>query len=210
MDYSTAARSAGQPNTNGRRLAAAIASVTAAAVLCTWKGTAQAAPPRPHGEAEIRATFGAPCGSAANDHRTNWAYGAWSGSGASVNVYGHSRLGREWNLARWWVANTTDTGGDRKLNYGIGAYDCRKKSGGSSQWSTHAWGIAIDTNSICNPIGQTFWNGRGYSSGGGCNGPNYGTALPDIWKANNDMLRINFAWGLAWDDPHHFQYATGY
>lgn len=183
-----------------------MASLATASTLVGWKGTASAAPPRPHGLQQIIATFGGHCNAAANDHMTNWKYGAWDGGGGSINAYGHSALAREWNLARSAVASTR--GGDDKLNYGIGMYDCRKKRG-STQWSTHAWGIAVDTNTYCNPAGNSTWDGSGYSVGG-CAGPDYGNAIPDIWKSNTPQRRINFVWGISWDDTHHFQYASGY
>ncbi|HEY0638401.1 MAG TPA: M15 family metallopeptidase [Pseudonocardiaceae bacterium] len=190
-----------------RRLAAAVAGVTGAALLSAWKGTAEAAPPRPHGEAQIRATFGGACNAAANDHVQSWPYGAWNGGGGPSTLAGHSAIGPQWDSARWWTHH--GHGGDQKLNYGIGGYNCRMKSGNSSQYSVHAWGLAVDTNTLCNPVGQTYWNGRGYYHGG-CGGTDYGNALPDVWKANNEFSYVNFAWGLSWNDPHHFQYATGY
>lgn len=192
----------------GRRgLAALVTGMTGAAVLCGWKGTADAAPARPHGEAQIRATFGGACNSLANDHATVWAHGAWNGSGGPSTLQGHAYLWEQYNSARWWTAN--GAGGDAKLNYGIGGYNCRLKTGSSSQYSAHAWGIAVDTNTLCNPQGQDHWRGNGYA-GGGCGGPDYGTAVPDVWKANNGYSYVNFQWGLSWNDPHHFQYATGY
>jgi hypothetical protein len=188
--------------------AAAVGVVTGTVALCGWKGVADAAPARPHGESQIRATFGAACNAQANDHVTSWPYGAWNGGGGSSNLYGHPLLANEWNGARWWTHH--GTGGDAKLNHGIGGYSCRPKSGNPDQWSTHAWGIAVDTNSWCNPVGQNYWNGRGYIGPNNCNGPDYGTALPEVWKANNEYSYVNFYWGLHWNDPQHFQYATGY
>lgn len=191
-----------------RGLAALVTTVTSAAMLSVWKGAADAAPARPHGEGQIRATFGGACNGYAQSHRTVWPHGSWSGNGGASTHVGHASLANEYNGARWWTHH--GAGGDAKLNYGIGGFECRVKRGNPSQYSTHAWGIAVDTNTLCNPIGQDHWRGNGYSGPGRCDGPDYGTALPDVWKANNDMSRINFQWGLSWNDPHHFQYATGY
>ena len=191
----------------GRRLTA-LAGITTAAVLYGWKGgTADAAPAKPNGEAQIRAIFGSACNSAANDHVTYWQYGAWNGSGGSSALAGHALLWEQFNAALWWTANTD--GGMRKVNYGVGGYNCRSKSISPDAYSVHAWGIATDTNTLCNPQGQNFWRGNGWSGPGRCDGPDYGTALPEIWKMDG-FSYINFTWGLSWNDPHHFQYATGY
>lgn len=187
-------------------LAALVTTMTGAAVLSGWKGAAEAAPARPHGEAQIRATFGGACNGAANDYNASWPYGAWNGSGGPSTLSGHGALREQYDSARWWTHNGV---GDGALNYGIGAYNCRLKRGSSTQYSTHAWGIAVDTNTLCNPVGQDHWRGNGYYAGG-CGGHDYGTALPDVWKANNAYSYVNFQWGLSWNDPHHFQYATGY
>lgn len=163
---------------------------------------AAAAPAKPNGLAQLNATFGAACNAQANDHSTSWAHGAWNGSGNPSTVLMHPLLGNEVNLARWAVA--VGTGGDEKLTYGIGGYYCRKKTGSTTQWSTHAWGVAVDTNTVHNPGGQTYWNGTGW------NGVDYGTAVPEIWKSNQPGYYINFTWALGWNDPHHFQYVDGY
>lgn len=192
------------------RLAALVSGITSVAVLGGWKAPAHAQPnppPRPHGEAQIRATFGAACNGNANAHATTWPRGAWDGSGRAVTVRNHSRLAKPVNTARWMVSAFDQEGA---LHYGIGGYNCRRKSGGSSAWSTHAWGIAVDTNTLCNPQGRSTWNGAGYNGPGRCDGRNWGDAIPKIWKTNNDLFYVNFAWGISWNDPHHFQYATGY
>ena len=185
----------------------ALAGITTAAVLCGWKsGTAQAAPAKPHGEAQIRATFGSACNSLANDHATTWHRGAWDGSGNASTHLGHAYLWEQYNAAAWWVGATD--GGFAKVNYGVGGYNCRTKNNSPDAYSVHAWGIATDTNTACNPQGQTYWRGNGWWYGT-CNGPDYGTQIPEIWKMNGYSY-INFTWGLSWNDPHHFQYATGY
>jgi hypothetical protein len=85
------------------------------------------------------------------------------------------------------------------VDYGVYGYNCRLIRG-STSWSTHAFGAAVDTNSARNPLGQSSWNGTG------ADGTNYGTYIPDTWKAHT------FFWGIGWSrpDPMHFQYVTGY
>jgi hypothetical protein len=84
----------------------------------------------------------------------------------------------------------------------------RRKKPGGTQWTSHAWGVAVDTNTVYNPQGQASWNGTGW------NGTNYNTAIPDIWQLNHPEIGyINFYWGINFSglkDPHHFQYVTGY
>jgi hypothetical protein len=189
----------------------AVAGVATAAIMCGWKtGTAQAAPVKPHGEYGIRVIFGQPCtfrNGGVDDHATSWPRGAWNGGGGVAVHRGHALLWEQYNAANWWTANTG--GGFGKVNYGVGGYECRTKRGNPDQYSTHAWGIAVDTNTLCNPTGQTYWRGNGWNGPGRCDGPDYGTQLPEIWKMNG-FSYINFTWGLGWNDPHHFQYADGY
>jgi hypothetical protein len=77
-------------------------------------------------------------------------------------------------------------------SYG-GAYECRRKRIGRSKFSTHTWGIAIDLNTLTNPMGTDG---------------NQPKKLVDIFR------RHGFKWGGDWYgiycDPMHFQYCTGY
>lgn len=115
----------------------------------------------------------------------------------------HALLANEINLARSAVQQ--GNGGDNKLYFGIIGRNCVYKEG-SSQYSTHAWGIATDTNTARNPKfqGCWCWNGAGWDN------VNYGNALPEVWKSNQPGYYVSFYWGINWDDSHHFQYATGY
>ena len=93
---------------------------------------------------------------------------------------------------------------DGALYPGIGAYNCRLIDG-STSWSVHSWGAAVDTNWQRNPRLQDHWNGRGFD------GENHGTYIPDVWRGGFPGHR--FFWGLNWDsapDPMHFQYVTDY
>ena len=161
--------------------------------------TSAGVPPRPDGLAEIKATFGPVCGDAANDARSFWPSQNADGAGY---VYYHRYIGRNvgYNV-RNHVEADHHNGAVRWL---VGGYNCRYISG-STDWSLHAWGAAIDTNSSLNPMGQDYWNGTG------ADGTRYGTYLPDVWRGAYPGHR--FFWGLNWDsrpDPMHFQYATGY
>lgn len=178
------------------RVLSGIAVVVAIGLILLDNTVALAAPPKPNGLSQIIATFGQPCNAQANDHSTSWPHGAWNGSGGASTMLMHPLLGNEVNVALYIVAN--GQGSFEKLTYGIGGYNCRKKTGSTTQYSTHAWGIAVDTNTVYNPQPSTSWNGTGW------NGVNYGNALPNVW------ISMNFTWGLAWNDPHHFQYCTGY
>lgn len=82
-------------------------------------------------------------------------------------------------------------------DYGVWGYACRLIAG-STKWSVHSWGAAVDTNTLRNPYGQNHWNGRGSS------GEPYGRFLPDTWMGRG------FYWGLNFNDPMHFQYVSGY
>ena len=102
------------------------------------------------------------------------------------------------------TSNSNAAHRDGALYPGIGGYNCRLIAG-STSWSVHSWGAAIDTNWQRNPRYQTHWNGRGID------GTNYGTYIPDVWRGGFPGHR--FFWGLSWDsapDPMHFQYVTNY
>lgn len=77
----------------------------------------------------------------------------------------------------------------RYVEHGIYGYACRaKRSGG--EWSTHAFGIAIDVSSAEEYMGKcTSTVNRNHAP---------------IWKDHG------WYWGLAFCDPMHFQYATNY
>jgi hypothetical protein len=155
--------------------------------------------PRPDGLSEIQATFGPVCGDNSNGARSYWPaqdangagyvyYDTYVGKNVGGNIRNHVLYDRKDGAVRWLV----------------GGYNCRYISGTTS-WSLHAWGAAIDTNSATNPVGQDHWNGLG------ADGKKYGTYLPDVWRG--PYPGHHFFWGLSWPtkpDPMHFQYATGY
>ena len=148
-------------------------------------------PSRPYGLSGLRLVFGEHCSTEANDGRAYFP--SAGGRGTYGYVYFHSRLS---NLIGNKVLPKINV--KAKANdYGVWGYACRMKTGGTS-WSVHSWGAAVDTNTLHNPFGQTYWSGRG------SNGKPFGSFLPDIWKGRG------FYWGLNFNDPMHFQYVSGY
>ena len=152
-------------------------------------------PPRPHGLSAITASFGQACNAASDDTRLHWPWGNDHKGGDYVRTHG-----RAWHVHA--SANFAIAWNRGAINRAVWGYACRKISG-SNNWSVHSWGLAYDTNSVTNPLGQTWWNGVG--SGG----QNHGHWVPNQWQ----IKEINHFWGLNFSgrkDPMHFQYATGY
>lgn len=75
-------------------------------------------------------------------------------------------------------------------NYG-GCYAFRAQRGSEARLSLHAWGLAVDLNTITNP--------RGFP----------GDMSPDVVRTFEDA---GFVWGRHFSvpDPQHFQFADGY
>jgi len=157
-------------------------------------------PARPNGYSGLVAKFGQPCNTSANAARSSWP--SQSTPGVSGYIYYHPYIDRD---VSWNVRNHISADRKEKALYpGIGGYNCRTIAGTTS-WSVHAFGAAIDTNWLRNPRGSTTWNGVG------SNGVNYGKYLPNLWKGA--YPGHNFYWGLNFStipDPMHFQYVTGY
>lgn len=154
---------------------------------------------RPGSYSGLVKKFGSPCSDAANDARTWFPHAVARGQGGYV--YYHAKLARNvGGNIRLHVAKAHNNGA---FDYGIYGYNCRRMRG-STKWSTHAWGAAVDTNTRRNPQGQSWWNGRG------ADGRDYGMYLPRIWKGKDPGHR--FLWGkhFSTPDPHHFQYVSGY
>jgi hypothetical protein len=75
-----------------------------------------------------------------------------------------------------------------------GIYNYRTKRATSSNWSTHAWGIAIDLNASSNPMKTVATMSISDSQ----------QALAPFFE------QAGFYWGKNFGDPMHFQYCTGY
>jgi hypothetical protein len=149
--------------------------------------------PRPYGLTGLKKMFGKPCNSKANDART-FVPNAW-GRGKDGYLYYHRKLFGKVHTDV--IEKILKSGRRQAIDYGVWGYNCRKKTGGSS-WSVHAWGAAIDTNTLRNPYGATKWIGKG------ANGKRYGRYIPQLYMAED------FYWGLNFRDPMHFQYVSGY
>jgi hypothetical protein len=158
-----------------------------------------AIPPRPSGLAELNRLFGDRCIDRSNDGRSYWPHQSEGGGGY---VYYNTYIARNVGFN---IRNHIDAAHrDGALYPGIGGYNCRLISG-STSWSVHSWGAAIDTNWLRNPRGQDHWNGRG------SDGVDHDTYIPDVWRGGFPGHR--FFWGLNFDttpDPMHFQYVTDY
>lgn len=143
-------------------------------------------PPVPYGYAQIVNVFGRPCSA---DAHANVAY--WEASDHSVwPVRFHRRLGggSSSNLDVDIPYHVRVEGYTyRRAIYG---YACRT-IGGTSLYSTHAWGIAVDVNSESEHYGHDHCHT--VSSG-----------LARIWQTHR------WKWGAAFRDCMHFQYAQGY
>jgi len=75
------------------------------------------------------------------------------------------------------------------VEHGIYGYACRAIRNGN-EWSTHAFGIAIDVSSAEEYMGKcTSTVNKNHAS---------------IWQNHG------WYWGLAFCDPMHFQFATDY
>jgi hypothetical protein len=164
----------------------------------THDHSSDAIPDRPNGLAELNRKFGDRCIDRSNDGRSYWPHHSTDGGGY---VYYNTYIARN---VGYNIRNHIDAAHrDGALYPGIGGYNCRLISG-STSWSTHSWGAAIDTNWLRNPRGQDHWNGRG------SDGTDYGTYIPDVWRGAFPGHR--FYWGLHFNtpDPMHFQYVTNY
>lgn len=155
-------------------------------------------PRRPSGLSDLENVFGGHCNAAANDARAFFPWANDSSSGGYI--YFHPYIaGVVANIRNKNAADDTDGA----YNRAVWGYACRTIAG-SSNWSTHAYGAAIDINSVRNPQGDSTWDGVG------SDGHNYGTYLPSIWESS---LIGHFYWGINFSsnpDPMHFQYVTGY
>jgi hypothetical protein len=195
----------------GRRivLVAALAATAAAEVSASAPvpGTSEwshdhsraGVPDRPDGLAQLNRMFGDRCGDRSNDARSYWPHRSHHGGGY---IYYNTYIARD---VGYNVRNHIDAAHRVQALYpGIGGYNCRLIAG-STSWSVHSWGAAIDTNWERNPRGQRHWNGRG------SDGEDYYRYLPDVWRGA--FPGHGFYWGLNFSttpDPMHFQYVTNY
>ncbi len=193
----------------GVAVAAALAIVAIAPSAGAWHFEAEGwrhqhykYPPRPSGYSQIVSVFGQPCNSQVNDNRTNWVA---TDNGVSYAVYYHFKLGG-WGThyggtGRYDVSSNLnqDVRGhirnDHLTGYikrGIWGYACRYISG-TTKWSSHAWGIAVDINSAYEHYGADHKHCHSIPG-----------SVSDRWKAHS------WIHGWTFGDCMHFQYATNY
>lgn len=154
-----------------------------------WQDRHESYPPVPSGESRLRAVFGAPCSADANANHY-WLVAQDDGKPYRVNF--HRKLGgsSSSNLDNDIPGHMHQSGLDAKLKRGIWGYACRFKRGSRSQYSVHAWGVAVDINSAHERPGSSC---RTIPDG-----------LGGIWTSHG------WKWGKSWNDCMHFQYATGF
>lgn len=163
-----------------------------------WQDLRVNYPPRPSGYSEIVATFGQPCSAAAHYVHRRWKA---ADNGVSYDLYFHRKLGgmgtnmlsdqggRSTNLDNDVYGQIVVNRLSQYLKSGIYGYNCRYVAG-TTTWSAHAWGIAVDVSSAYEPAGNCGSN------------VNYLTA--DIWQNHG------WHWGRTFCDSMHFQYAINY
>lgn len=163
-----------------------------------WRDQHDNYPPHPSGYVQVVNTFGQPCNEAANWNSARWRAGD---NGRVYEFRFHRKLGgrrttivrdqsgRSTNLDNdvWGHLNARHLTGD--VRSGIWGYACRYIAG-TTKWSTHAWGIAVDVSASYEHVGHHHSHVNG--------------AHADIWE------RHKWYWGKAFGDAMHFQYADRY
>jgi hypothetical protein len=165
-----------------------------------WRHQHYKYPPVPSGYSQIVSVFGQPCNSKARYNLTKWVA---ADDGRSYPVYYHYKLGgwgthyggyNRYDMSsnlnqdvRGHIRNDHLSG---YVKRGIWGYNCRRISG-SSKWSTHAWGIAIDINSAYEHTNHYHCHSIPGS-------------VSDVWKAHS------WKHGVSFGDCMHFQYAINY
>lgn len=156
-------------------------------------------PPRPQGYKGLKATFGQPCSGSADDASTYFPSAYGRNSGGYVQYHPYLAV----NVANNIRGHIGSAHRDGAVDYLVSGYYCRYIDG-TTKYSTHSFGAAIDTNTARNPQGQSTWNGIG------ADGKNHGKYIPNTWRGADPGHR--FKWGITFSnpDPMHFQYVTGY
>lgn len=163
-----------------------------------WRDRHYRYPGKPSGYSEIVKRFGQPCNARARKIAMRWRA---ADNGVRYTVRFHKRLGgfptemvsdkggRSTNLDNDVYGHIKNQHLSRYVLSGIWGYNCRYISGTTS-WSAHAWGIAVDVSSAHEPNGQ---------------------CVSEVNKHHARIWRYHrWKWGRAWCDPMHFQYARDY
>jgi hypothetical protein len=190
----------------GWRAVVAVAVVVALAIPIVawhwsrlgWRDRHYNYPARPDGYTQIVNRFGQPCSAASSAISMSWVA---ADSGQTYSFRFHRKLGGyPTEMVSDKGGNSTNLDNDvyghvqndhlqPYVEHGIYGYACRAKRN-SNEWSTHAWGIAIDVSSAEEYMGKCSSTVNKYHA--------------PIWRDHS------WYWGLAFCDPMHFQYATGY
>lgn len=158
-----------------------------------WRDQHYNYPSRPSGYTQIVNRFGQPCSANASAVRTTWRA---ADNGVNYAFRFHKKLGgyptgggTSTNLDNdvWGHINNNHL--TKYVEHGIYGYVCRYIRG-TTKWSTHAFGIAVDVSSAEEYQGKCTSTVNKYHK--------------SIWEQHR------WYWGLAFCDPMHFQYATGY
>ena len=163
-----------------------------------WRDKHYNYPSRPDGYTQIVNRFGQPCSD--NAHAISMIWVA-ADTGVTYTVWFHKKLGGYptemvgdkggslTNLDNDVYGHIQNAHLQPYVKHGIYGYACRSIRNGTA-WSTHAWGIAVDVSSVEEYLGKCTSSTNNYHA--------------PIWQSHN------WYWGLAFCDPMHFQYATGY
>lgn len=181
-------------------LAAAIVPLIAAFHWASqgWVDEHENYPSTPSGYTQIVNRFGQPCSADARQISMKWRA---ADTGVTYSIRFHKKLGgrptamvsdkggRSTNLDNDVYGHIQNQHLQRYIKHGIYGYACRAKRG-SGEWSTHAFGIAVDVSSAQEYMGKcTSTVNENHAQ---------------IWKSHG------WHWGLSFCDPMHFQYATDY
>lgn len=178
--------------TTVRCIIVCVTVVASAAVTTTAFGNADLHrnyPAVPSGYAGIVLAFGQPCSADAQSNVTSWKA---ADTGDQYPIRYHARLGGSVSTTLHDVIYHLNTENHiDEMRSGIYAYACRRKRGNDSDWSAHAWGIAIDVTTREEHFRHDHCHVVSQHAG-------------SIWTDHR------WRWGRAWGDCMHFQYATGY
>ena len=163
-----------------------------------WRDWHYNYPSTPTGYSQIVNRFGQPCNANASAVWMSWVA---ADNGRTYSPRFHRKLGgyptemvsdkggRSTNLDNDVYGHIQNDHLGQYTKSGIWGYLCRYV-GGTTTWSTHAWGIALDISASYEPQGRCSSTVNKY--------------FAPIFK------RHGWRWGLDFCDPMHFQYAFGY
>lgn len=163
-----------------------------------WRDKHYNYPARPSGYTQIVNRFGQPCSANANRISMPWRA---ADNGVTYTIRFHTKLGgyptemvsnkggASTNLDNDVYGHIQNAHLQPYVKHGIYGYNCRYIAG-TTKWSTHAFGIAVDVSSAEEYMGKCSSTVNKYHK--------------HIWEGHG------WYWGLAFCDPMHFQYATGY